>query len=287
MLSIKPFLPDSDHLSQIGQGLFEIPLSKCRSLEIMGFKLSEDSVHPFVRTSIEILRGLQRYEDSSLRCYYDMVRPQTGAQLVFPVGGKAEAEAAKLDAATKLGGDLTGALELAIPWRRVCGAGIKEKRLSILPKEGRKLGIYLSDESGFFAFGPVADEAGFVEFLRLKNAVLSLKKHGYRPATDSDHIQGWLLENEKGERIVHISGGHHRTAAMVALGYTKTPVVLSPNRVVREEDCLTWPGVVSGEFRPEDAIVLFRRIFTGQAPECCEQFLQAIDQSNNSYGQDQ
>ena len=121
---------------------------------------------------------------------------------------------------------------------------------------------------GHSAFGPVSDKKFKLEIYRLETCLESLKKYGYVewqvfPRIDADLPRGYLLQNKSGDFSVHIISGKHRVACMAYLGWKNIPIkfdILLP-RVVSEEDCANWPGVINGCYNEADATSIFNTYF--------------------------
>ncbi len=126
----------------------------------------------------------------------------------------------------------------------------------------------LSHLHGHSAFGPISNKKFKLEVYRIKTCLESLKKHGYVewqlfPKIDSDLPRGYLLKKNSGEFSVHIISGKHRVACMAYLGWKNIPIkfdILLP-RVIYEEDCANWPGVINGCYNEEEAIAIFNKYF--------------------------
>jgi hypothetical protein len=126
----------------------------------------------------------------------------------------------------------------------------------------------LNHHHGHSAFGPVSDKKLKLEIYRLKTCLKSLKRHGYIewqvfPKIDADLPRGYLLQKKSGDFSVHIISGKHRVACMAYLGWKNIPIkfdTLLP-RVVSEDNCESWPGVINGCYNKTEAIAIFNTYF--------------------------
>lgn len=78
---------------------------------------------------------------------------------------------------------------------------------------------------GHRVFGPVSDEAGRSDFLRLISVYESIKCRGYRTELTVDPISGYFLIDQREFRF-RVSAGQHRLAAMKALGFQDVSIRL-------------------------------------------------------------
>lgn len=126
----------------------------------------------------------------------------------------------------------------------------------------------LSIDHGHSAYGPISKQKLKLEIDRLKTCLQSLKKHGYIqwqlfPRIDSHVPNGYMLKKISGEYSFHIVSGKHRVACMIYLGWKNIPIKfnVSLSRIVLEEDCAKWPGVMNGCYNKEEAIDIFNTYF--------------------------
>lgn len=128
--------------------------------------------------------------------------------------------------------------------------------------------IGLSIDHGHSAYGPISKKKLKLEIDRIKTCLQSLKKHGYIqwqlfPRIDSDVPNGYMLKKISGEYSFHIVSGKHRVACMIYLGWKNIPIKfnVSLSRIVLEEDCAKWPGVMNGCYNKREAIDIFNTYF--------------------------
>jgi hypothetical protein len=116
-------------------------------------------------------------------------------------------------------------------------------------------------EEGYKYFGPVSPRKGQIEYGRLCNVFESIKSNGFKrsPGWDGD-IGGFLLRRGDDYRFV-ISFGHHRLAAVAALGYETVPVKIIHPVVVDRRDAPHWPQVKHGVWTQAEALRYFDHLF--------------------------
>ncbi len=126
----------------------------------------------------------------------------------------------------------------------------------------------LSNRHGHSAFGPISKKKLKLEIYRIKTCLESLEKRGYIqwqlfPKIDSDLPRGYMLKKISGECSFHIVSGKHRVACMIYLGWKNIPIKfdISLSRIVLEEDCAKWPGVMNGCYNEKQAIDIFNTYF--------------------------
>tara|TARA_B100000965_G_scaffold403016_1_gene430242 strand:+ start:3708 stop:4517 length:810 start_codon:yes stop_codon:yes gene_type:complete len=126
----------------------------------------------------------------------------------------------------------------------------------------------LSHHHGHSAFGPLSKQKLKLEIFRIKTCLQSLEKHGYIqwqlfPKIDSDLPRCYMLKKISGECSFHVVSGKHRVACMAYLGWKNIPIKfdISLSRIVLEEDCAKWPGVINGCYNKKQAIDIFNTYF--------------------------
>jgi hypothetical protein len=217
--------------------IFEVPLEHCRYLyggtygPSPGGNSTTSGWHPFVATLHELAAdpGL-RYEDSVLARYYERFQPRSFVELFFP---RAIAEARSDAGLARLrpGNGVTP----VVPWQ-----------LEVTKDRGEH---GLGPEHGHQSFGPVSVEKGRLEFDRLRATFTSIRERGYRPAIADGEIAGLFLLRGSDYRFV-VRAGHHRLAALAALGHDTVRVGFFKRdpRSVNVEALAAWPLVRAGVF---------------------------------------
>jgi len=239
--------------------LINVSLCDCRGLPPVAYPCTKDSAHPFIETALGILNGsVTKYHGSSLQIYYDRFQPKNLAQL--------------------LGFDTDHSSPLFrmppytytfFPWDGIPGTNKSRDTLKSLSKENKSHGVKLSSKSGWQLCGPVSGEKGELEFMRLLKIIESIQRNGYNRHNDHDgDISGQVLVRDK-KCIIIITPGHHRIAALAALGFETAPVRIGskPVSIVYRTDVKLWPAVRSGVISEKQALCLFDRVFEGRQPK--------------------
>jgi hypothetical protein len=234
--------------------LVDLPVASCRGLELMGFACRRGACHPFVETAAGIAEGtVSGYRDSPLRRYYEGYRPVTLGDVFGPLAAGPARDVDVLDAAA--------------PWDNTPGPHMRAVRRHACQREKREFeaeGISDEDES-WRDWGPVSEAKAALEFCRIESVTHSLMQHGFVPKADLGE-QIWVRLLTSGRRsVAWVYSGHHRTAALAALGYETVPVYVM-RQVFRRDEVSSWPGVAaSGAFTPEAALTIFDMAFKGRS----------------------
>ncbi|MER8947269.1 ParB/Srx family N-terminal domain-containing protein [Mesorhizobium sp. M0959] len=117
----------------------------------------------------------------------------------------------------------------------------------------------------------IVEQESRKEYERLIATYESIKKIGYKPniasdgALDSRFIQVVMLRDHEDERFIVMSG-HHRLAALSALGWTQVPAILVANGlpIVDLANVENWPVVSEGVYDLHVARRVFKRYFATQ-----------------------
>lgn len=112
---------------------------------------------------------------------------------------------------------------------------------------------------GFKLHGPVSKELLNLESKRLANVTKSIEGKGY----DRSHGDiGVVMLKRNDEYLFSImGGGHHRTAAMAALGYKWIPARFFQPFFIDIKDVDYWPQVRRGIWKREEAIAYINHLF--------------------------
>lgn len=234
--------------------VWSAPAERCRILHTMAFPCSRHANNPFVEALLQHERNPSiAFKDTALCAYYENVQPKSAAEAL----GLAPHDSAALTSAPPL--------EFVFPWSHFS------------PNEAHQLwlsGSYLDSLSNFRlpttphewkCWGPVSSALGELEFQRLISIYASIKRSGYRRSDRADGDIGGTLLTEDEDSCILISPGHHRIAALTALGIDQVPVRLS-GPVVRRTDVRNWPNVRNGTFTEDTALAVFDRLMAGAQP---------------------
>lgn len=89
-----------------------------------------------------------------------------------------------------------------------------------------------------------------------------------------------MLDEDRNYAVL-VFRGHHRIAALAALGYVEAPIRIkmkSAMGIVRRSEVDAWPHVRRGYFTREQALAVFDRLLSGQQPEA---LLRALSRSQH------
>ena len=219
------------------------PLSEC--VEFNGLSLSPAGWHPFVRTAREYLQtGRFSYEGSCLERYYASWQPRNGREAVIKLAGPRMLEEYP-------------AYTMSMPWSNRTAAECAAYMASVIQIENAAFGeASVSSSDGYGLHGPVSSEKGALEYKRLISLVDSILQRGYDRSRGDMTVQ--VLQRGGSFRYVVIHG-HHRAAALAALGYTHMPAI--PEVLVEREHSAHWPAVYMGGWTEAEALALLDHLF--------------------------
>ena len=230
--------------------VFEVPIDRCRFLyggaygPLAGSSAATSGWHPFVALAHELAaRPDLRYEDSVLARFYQRFQPRNQVEFFFP---QAVADEHRDSALARL--PLDAARLPVLPWYSAVWTGKGEHGLG--------------PEHGHQSFGPVTVEKGRLEFRRVRSTFLSIREHGYRPELASGEIIGNFILKGDDYRFL-VRGGHHRLAAMAALGWNNVRVAFYKQtaRSVNIEAAGLWPLVRAGIYDEGLARLFVEQLF--------------------------
>lgn len=244
--------------------VINVPLERCRSLGHLAFPCVPDSGHPLIATIEAFLAGELNLESTPLFHFYQHWTPTNAAEMLGIPVKSASQELRN----TPPYGDVP-------PWGHVTVRDFIQSRQTLTRRENLSWGLDAGVEDGTIGYGPMSYAKAQVEFLRLKSVTNSLLKSG-NLCGDQGHgfITGYLLV-DRNDWVVSIKHGQHRIAALAALGYSTTPVMIGthsnrwPQLAVRRSDAASWPNVRTGLFTLEQAVDVFDRLIEGKQPFRC------------------
>jgi hypothetical protein len=215
--------------------MYSAPVEKMVGRPIFGY--GPQSWHPLVAGCLQLLKDPDTpYRDSVLRRFYETFAPATIAEAyrLSDPGPLTEVPAASLFEAF------------------------------YLPKPPYDDPFSTEFPSGTPVFGPQLEEAGEVEWRRLRSAVLSVQEFGYRPDLFERGLITATILKSRGQVRYHIHHGLHRTAVLAAMGVERIDIGVYPRApwVIDESEADQWPYVKSGFLTKEQAIATLRRYFT-------------------------
>lgn len=248
------------YLSDGAVPVIEIPLSHLR-LGWLGFPLDGSDTNPFVRTAAEYINGeVSDYRHSVLCAHYRTWQPRTMGEAL----GLCVSDESRL---------AQPAEAVVLPWSRMAGVVDPDERIEFfrrhIGEEFRArhpdIDRSVSPTYGQAHFGPVTAGLGGLEFERYRNAAEYIAEFGFIPSLGG--YIGVEILADRSRWVAQVQSGLHRVAIVSALGIDPVPVAISVRpMLVRREDCLSWPGVRSGLFTPDEATMVFDRIMDGRAP---------------------
>lgn len=216
----------------------DVEIDKCRDNFAFGY--GDDGWHPFVELIKEIATNPEiKYVKSVLWKYYFLFRPKNLQEALMGEGMR----------------DITPISDglIALPWETHFGQTILENR----------------DQHYFFGPYPVAE--GEAVMKKLSNHYQLAKESGYHSnAFDDNYIRGYLLKTDNDYRFV-VCEGHHRIAALAALGYTKIRCKLLDEkdlpRLVNIRGLTKWSYVKNKAYSQDVAKDVFYAFFNNNGRE--------------------
>ncbi|MGI9351696.1 MAG: hypothetical protein ACR2O3_09055 [Rhizobiaceae bacterium] len=118
-----------------------------------------------------------------------------------------------------------------------------------------------AEQHGVQHFGPVSEKKLLLEQSRLDLVRSSLESAGYQ--AKFGFSTGYFLENDKKDWVFVITGGQHRVAAMIDLGFTHAPAQFhsAQPRIIRQSEISQWPMVRNGSLTEAEAQGIFESFF--------------------------
>lgn len=244
------------HKSRGAEILLNVPLAYIRFHKLHGFMAHRGSGSPFIQTIEEYLDATcRRYSGSALEAFYAAYRPASAAECL------------QLDAPLNARLQILPAMAAPWPWAATTPDRHLELAKRVLKEEGRQGGKTLEAQDGHPHFGPVTRARGELEFSRLIDAAHSIRRYGFQvDRKGADNITAYtLLQGD--EYRFQVVQGHHRVAALAALGYERITIQLrvAPHWVPRGTDVAWWPLVQDGWLDARQALKIFDRIFQGDS----------------------
>jgi hypothetical protein len=233
--------------------LIRVPLEKVRYLTLNGFCPTRASRSPFTRTIQDYLDGrCITYAGSALETFYATCTPRTIAERLH-MSAPSNAKLMTMPAAAGVP-----------PW---CPTppDHQPSLLALLTEcENREHGSRLNATDGCSEFGPVSSKKGELEFARLIRVAQSIHDKGFHVNRQGVNNITATVFLQPGEYRFFIVGGHHRIAALGALGYDVVAMQVSPADIVRRTEAEWWPLVRHGWLSQAEAVEVFDRIFAGR-----------------------
>jgi hypothetical protein len=246
------------YLSGTRHALINAPLRDCLILHTNAFRCAPGVGNPFVET-------LLRYKDGQsaacarapLKSFFASWQPRNAADVLGIQSSHSHESLRDQDP-----------FAYVLPWDAGEIPDILEGRRTVIRRdhEGeRRNGRKMDLGSGWKCWGPVSDDLEEHEFTRLARVFESIRQNGFHRSAAPDGDIGAIVLRANGENRYLISPGHHRAAALAALGHTVAPVRLA-SHIVRREDVKAWPAVRKGLFSEQIALRIFDRMHSGVQP---------------------
>lgn len=243
------------YLSGGRKAVIDVPLADCLVLHPNAFRCVVGAANPFV----EALRAYDQLKSetaarSCLAEFLDSWQPRSASEVLGVEPARAHA-------------DLREGAPLAyvLPWEEPDMRRAMLERKRFVAEKLTRAGIAPDPVSGWKCWGPCNDAVKYSEVARLVNVFESIRKHGFHRSARPDGDIGAVVLRANGANRYLVSPGHHRAAALAALGHVVAPVrVRSP--IVRREDVDRWPAVRHGLYLKETALQVFDRIHAGVQP---------------------
>lgn len=227
------------YLSRGGKSVaFHCPLD--RSVLFNGFSHAPGRWHPFSATLEEYRSGCcTSYEGSILERYYKLWQPRNAREALV---GVPEAPAALADLPPYV---------VLYPWMAETVEERVEHQRYFAELESQERGVEgMTLKQGYKFQGPVHPRKGELEFARLVAIYESIAARGY----DRREGDTLTLLIRRGDEIRFLDRrGHHRRAAMKALGYHTIPTRFKAVGRVDVADVGSWPQVRRGLWSAESA----------------------------------
>jgi len=214
----------------------ECDLSDCVTFNGLGY--GQQNWHPFV----SFLRQYREdhtstYDGSALQQYYQLWQPAHAAEAL--------ARAQNLDNRLRH----ENRFSYIQPWRTKSPNEIYMRRQENVRQFGASYEYedMTLEEDGMFLQGPLSPRKGEIEVHRLVTIYSSIAENGYvRSGHSGGDINGLILKMGGAFRYLVISG-HHRAAALTALGHESVPVRPVNSLIVEDRHVDYWPQVQRGE----------------------------------------
>lgn len=237
--------------------LLRIPLNDCIFFSHLAFACTQDSQSPQIQTLIEYGRGnCLSWRQSSLVHFYNDFQPKNAAEMM----GLESPSSKKL-------------LELPpsaalLPWEYKSPERlIKESKENSL-SESRQYGFPGGEGSSQF-YGPNPDIKVELEFCRLVSVFNSLKSNGLVVDYEGfGNIQAVILSDGHSYKAFILSG-HHRVAALSALGEESVILQIKQTGLsgyIDVRHSKFWPLVQSEFISKQEAGFLFERLYCAIQP---------------------
>jgi hypothetical protein len=238
--------------------LIDVDIEHLRGNSALGFPFARSIGHPYIDTVDAYLAGeCRQFHGSPLDAFYTRWRPCNAAvtlgldpQCASPV--------------------LRGMPPYAAmsPWFPHPPELLLSIRQAATRNENVLYGVDIGPDHGTLVNGPWSAEKGNLEFRRLSSITDSIRLKGFVESTDQNSFLNAHVMIRGADWRVKVRNGNHRLAVLVALGWTRVPVmIISMSGSPRRDEIASWPLVREGVFSSDEASSIFDRIFDGARPQ--------------------
>ncbi|MBB3330948.1 hypothetical protein BDK63_001823 [Halomonas campaniensis] len=245
----------------------ECPLAHCRWFGPTGLAYGPGSLHPYVQSLLQHLRGeCDSYQETCLAHYWRSWTPVTLAQ---SLGIDPESAHPLLNACPPLSDFMPWGGKLHFEALR-CAA---ESHVSG-PLAQKKIPV--SREISVRQVGPKPDWFGELRIHHLVTLHQQIASEGYRQRASAclpyirQHLVVDCMVRDDDVRFL-VANGQHRASVLSAMGQELVPVLLNVSHkrgpsVIRRSESSNWPLVRMGLIAESDALDIFDRVFDGRQP---------------------
>lgn len=250
--------------------LIEVPLQKCRTLNLSAFPPVKFGLSPFVQTIQDYYEQQNnKYDGSALREFYNRYSPQSAADLLG-LANPSYRQFSTLPPSAAV-----------VPWRTSCPDTEAATRTRQIEQENKEHGLRLASGHGDSLYGPVSDAKGELEFKRLIKIAASIRANGLKvDRRGIDNVTVVALLSGSDWRLFVSSSGQHRLSALAALGFRTAVVQLRVREgaggLVRRCDADKWAAVRRGLLSECEALSIFDRLFNGHQPASANRWLSQL-----------
>lgn len=248
--------------------LIDVPLERCRGLGPLAFRCVSGSGHPLIAAIQLYLADKSGFDLTPLISFYQQWAPSNAAEILGLSKNEASIELLN-----------TPPHGCALPWVNATPREYIHFAEVVHRRENLSWGLDAGVEEGTIVFGPMSYRKAQMESARLISVTNSLIKLGNLPGKQGHgFISGYLLIAGD-DWVISIIHGHHRIAALAAIGYSSTTILIGTGRdpwpqfAVRRSEAASWPNVTNGVFSVQQALDVFDRAFEGKQPPAATPFL--------------
>ncbi|AXY43977.1 hypothetical protein D1793_18300 [Halomonas sp. JS92-SW72] len=243
------------------------PLAHCRWFGPTGLAYGRESLHPYVQSLLQSLRGECRsYQESCLAHYWRSWTPTTLAQ---SLGLDVASAHPLLNASPPLSDFMPWGAETQFEALRWFASASGPRRRPLRAKTG-------VSETAVRQVGPKPDWFGQQRIQHLLSLHRQIAAQGYRqhaPASLSYKRQHVVVDCmvRGGEVRFLVANGQHRASVLSVMGQESVPALINVSHsrgpsVIYRSEAENWPLVRQGIIALPDALDVFDRVFEGRQP---------------------